>query len=134
MFIYLVQIFFSKNPIFLFPLCLHLFVYNVRNICTLSCKIFKRIESIHFWWYSSISRIINWIYHIQCDHTKQNSNFHHIVIILYLFILFSMNPSPTLIRINRSDVEIIETEDGWVAVRTSAVEEQVCTLNSVIFD
>ena len=45
-----------------------------------------------------------------------------------------MNPSPTLNRIDRSDVEIIETEDGWVAVRTSAVEEQVCTLHSVIFD
>jgi hypothetical protein len=24
----------------------------------------------------------------------------------------------------RSDIEIIETEDGWLAVRTSAVEEQ----------
>ena len=24
----------------------------------------------------------------------------------------------------RSDLEIIETEDGWLAVRTSAVEEQ----------
>ena len=45
-----------------------------------------------------------------------------------------MNPSPTLNRIDRSDVEIIETEDGWVAVRTSAVEEQVCTLHSAIFD
>ena len=36
-------------------------------------------------------------------------------------------------RIDRSDVEIIETEDGWVAVRTSAVEEQVRTLQFIIF-
>lgn len=25
---------------------------------------------------------------------------------------------------SRSDIEIVETEDGWLAVRTSAVEEQ----------
>ena len=35
-------------------------------------------------------------------------------------------------RFDRSDVEIIETEDGWVAVRTSAVEEQVRTLHFII--